>query len=318
MNWVDVILIVVILIGLFLGWRRGFILGIVDLSIWALTLLLAFLLYQPVGGWLHNILNWSEVWTRPLSFILILFAGIILFSFLAKLLLSKISLKIQRADINRLLGLIPGLVDGVVIASLISMLLVTLPLPAGIANPARDSAITNGLSVQMERFARPFNNVFSDAVSQALTYITVPKESGTTIELNFTVANPVVRPDLESEMVTLVNNERVSRGLRPLQVDPALTAVARGHSTDMFVRGYFGHITPDGVSPFDRLLAAHIDFLVAGENIALAPTLTIAHEGLMNSPGHRANILDTQYGRIGIGIVDGGKYGIMITQMFKN
>jgi uncharacterized protein YkwD len=86
----------------------------------------------------------------------------------------------------------------------------------------------------------------------------------------------------------------------------------------MFVRGYFGHITPDGISPFDRLLAAHIDFLVAGENIALAPTLTIAHEGLMNSPGHRANILDTQYGRIGIGIVDGGKYGIMITQMFKN
>jgi len=318
MNWVDFLLIVVILVGLFLGWRRGFILGIIDLAIWIFTLLLAFLLYQPLGSWLHQTANWSEVWTRPLSFILILFAGIILFSFLAKLLLSKISVKIQRANVNRLLGLIPGLIDGLVIASLIAMLLVTLPLPTSIANPARDSAITNGLSVQMERFARPFNNVFSDAVSQALTYITVPTESETTIALNFTVSNPVVRPDLESEMVTLVNNERVSRGLRPLQVDSALTEVARGHSADMFERGYFGHITPDGISPFDRLLAAHIDFLVAGENIALAPTLTIAHEGLMNSPGHRANILDTQYGRIGIGIVDGGKYGIMITQMFKN
>ncbi len=318
MNWVDLILIAVVLIGLFLGWRRGFILGIIDLFVWIFTFLLAFLLYQPVGSWLHNTVNWSEVWTRPLSFIIITFAGIILFSLLAVQLRSRIPPKFLRANVNRLLGLIPGLVDGLVIASLISMLLVTLPLPAGIANPARDSAITNGLSVQMERFARPFNNVFSDAVSQALTYLTVPKESETTISLNFTVSNPAVRPDLESEMVTLVNNERVSRGLRPLQVDSALTAVAREHSTDMFERGYFGHITPDGISPFDRLLAAHIDFLVAGENIALAPTLTIAHEGLMNSPGHRANILDTQYGRIGIGIVDGGKYGIMITQMFKN
>jgi uncharacterized protein YkwD len=58
--------------------------------------------------------------------------------------------------------------------------------------------------------------------------------------------------------------------------------------------------------------------LNAGENLALAPTLTIAHEGLMNSPGHRANILQKKFGRVGIGVMEGGFHRLMITQNFRN
>jgi uncharacterized protein YkwD len=64
--------------------------------------------------------------------------------------------------------------------------------------------------------------------------------------------------------------------------------------------------------------AAHIRFINAGENLALAQTLQIAHTNLMNSPGHRANILSPAFGRLGIGILDGGYYGIMISQEFRN
>ena len=56
----------------------------------------------------------------------------------------------------------------------------------------------------------------------------------------------------------------------------------------------------------------------AGENLALAPTLQLAHDGLMKSPGHRANILSTNYRTVGIGIVDGGPYGLMVTQDFTD
>ncbi len=70
--------------------------------------------------------------------------------------------------------------------------------------------------------------------------------------------------------------------------------------------------------PFDRLQEANVSFLAAGENLALAPTLSLAHEGLMNSPGHRENVLRPQFGRIGIGIMDGGQKGLMITQMFRD
>ena len=63
---------------------------------------------------------------------------------------------------------------------------------------------------------------------------------------------------------------------------------------------------------------AHIRFTLAGENLALAQTLPIAHEGLMNSQGHRENILRTGFGRVGIGILDGGFHGLMISQEFRN
>ena len=86
----------------------------------------------------------------------------------------------------------------------------------------------------------------------------------------------------------------------------------------MFARGYFAHATPEGRDPFERMREAKVSFLTAGENIALAPTLEIAHTGLMNSPGHRANILRPQFGRVGIGIVDGGIHGLMVTQDFRN
>jgi uncharacterized protein YkwD len=86
----------------------------------------------------------------------------------------------------------------------------------------------------------------------------------------------------------------------------------------MLARGYFSHVTPDGKDPFDRLRAEGVRFLNAGENLALARNLAMAHQGLMDSPGHRANILRPQFGRVGIGIVDAGRYGLMVTQNFRN
>ena len=93
-------------------------------------------------------------------------------------------------------------------------------------------------------------------------------------------------------MLALVNEERTSRGLNALEMDDALREVARKHADDMFKRGYFSHDTPEGVDPFERMRRDGIRFGLAGENLALAPTLDTAHEGLMNSPGHLANIMN--------------------------
>jgi uncharacterized protein YkwD len=64
--------------------------------------------------------------------------------------------------------------------------------------------------------------------------------------------------------------------------------------------------------------AGKVSYLLAGENLALAQTVPIAHRGLMNSPGHRANILRPQFGRLGVGVLDGGRFGLMITENFRN
>ena len=120
----------------------------------------------------------------------------------------------------------------------------------------------------------------------------------------------------EQQMVSLVNQERTSRGLQPLQVDARLVKTARMKSADMIKNNYFSHTSPVYGSPYDMMKAAGITYRKAGENIAGAGTVAKAHTGLMNSAGHRANILDPAYTRIGIGIVKGGRYGYMFTQQF--
>lgn len=120
----------------------------------------------------------------------------------------------------------------------------------------------------------------------------------------------------EQKMLNLVNAERTSRGLNPLQVDPQLVKLARLKSQDMINKGYFSHQSPTYGSPFEMMRNYGVNYRMAGENLAGAPTVERAHDSLMNSSGHRANILRQQFTHVGIGIVNGGPYGKMFTQMF--
>lgn len=120
----------------------------------------------------------------------------------------------------------------------------------------------------------------------------------------------------EARMVELVNAERSKAGAPPLAVDLTLTRLARQKSADMIKLNYFDHQSPTYGSPFDMMKAAGVTYRTAGENLAGAPTVDRAHTSLMNSPGHRRNILNPAFTHIGIGIVEGGPYGLMITQMF--
>ena len=93
-------------------------------------------------------------------------------------------------------------------------------------------------------------------------------------------------------MFSLVNEERAKFGVKVLVWDENLAKVGRNHAKDMFKRGYFSHFSPEGKDLGNRLDEADIDYLAAGENLALAPSVSRAHTGLINSPGHRRNILD--------------------------
>jgi uncharacterized YkwD family protein len=120
----------------------------------------------------------------------------------------------------------------------------------------------------------------------------------------------------EQQMVNLVNQERAKVGLKPLAVDMTLVKLARQKSQDMIDKNYFGHQSPTYGSPFDMMKAAGVTYRAAGENLAGASTVDKAHVNLMNSSGHRANILNANFTHIGIGIIEGGPYGMMLTQMF--
>jgi len=120
----------------------------------------------------------------------------------------------------------------------------------------------------------------------------------------------------EKKMLELVNQERQKRGLKPLKFDLRLVKVARAKSRDMIENNYFDHQSPTFGSPFDMMKEINIFYTLAGENIAGAPTVKQAHEALMDSKGHRENILRPRFTHVGIGIVEGSKYGMMFSQEF--
>jgi uncharacterized protein YkwD len=135
----------------------------------------------------------------------------------------------------------------------------------------------------------------------------------------------------EKQFVDLINRERTTRGLNALTIDPMLVNVARGHSQEMSDLDYFDHHspTPGIATPMDRYLRALRDarrstppYALVGENIYYSSVLNdrysvaFGHQALMNSPGHRANILEPRFRKIGVGTYRDAKGQFWVTEDF--
>ena len=318
MNWIDAGLIAIVLFALWSGWQRGFIGGTLSLLSWAGSLVAGYFLYNAVEIPLKRFIPALGVWSSAVAFLGIVLLARILLNAFSRLLLRQTTEAQHRHGANRLLGLLPGFANGLIQTAVVAALLLTLPFQNRVSDLARESRLANATAPPAFRLMQELAPVFSEPLRHTLPKPATTKDGHETVTLPYAVSNPQIREDLEAKMLALVNEEREREGLKPVAADPEMRAVARAHSKDMFARRYFAHINPDGDDPFDRMRAHRVKYTTAGENLALAQTLRQAHDGLMNSPGHRANILQPHFGRLGIGIQDGGIYGLMITQNFRN
>lgn len=125
-----------------------------------------------------------------------------------------------------------------------------------------------------------------------------------------TPSGSTVGTAVENEVVRLTNAERAKGGCGPLTHDAKLRTAAFNHSADMSAKNYFSHDSADGRSFGDRLKQAGFSFRAAGENIAKGyQTAAQVVQGWMNSPGHKANIMNCTYTHIGVGhVAAGGPY----------
>ena len=223
--------------------------------------------------------------------------------------------------LDRVLGLLPGAFAGGLIAALVLAPLAVAAPGLALAGPLRETRFAATL---LEWDARSLQTAqvrpLLQAAADTLTLPPVAAQHEEARDLPFRVATDELAPDPEAEvqLLALVNGERAAAGLPALVFDEALVPVGRAHAVEMFEQGYFAHESPTTGDPFDRLAAADVAYLAAGENLAFAPDLPTAHRGLMNSPGHRANILSPAFGRAGMAVIRSRYHGLMIVQMFRD
>ena len=120
----------------------------------------------------------------------------------------------------------------------------------------------------------------------------------------------------EREVFNLINTQRTNNGLPALKISNEVQKVARIKAQDMVDKNYFSHTSPTYGSPFDMLISFKVSYNSAGENIAGNSSNSGAVNAWMNSPGHKANILNSSFNYTGIGVVSSPRYGKIFVQMF--
>ncbi len=324
-NWVDLVILIVLLFYALEGYFTGFIASLLDLVSFVLSFIAGLKYYGAVGAVLIETFSIPQGFSNAIGFFIVAFLSemiikLILFRFASIRILSvRFYSKFPAFKIvNRFLGVIPGIFSGFIFLAFLLTLIIALPLSSFIKQAVVSSKVGNELVGRTQRFEKELNNVFGGAVSETLNFLTVEPASNESVDLNFQIRNFSVDRNAEAAMLVMVNQERVKRGIAHVVFKEQLAEVGRRHCEDMFKRGYFSHNTPEGLSPFDRMVNVGVSFIYAGENLALAPDVNLAMQGLMNSPGHRANILSSDFGKVGIGIIDGGIYGQMFCQEFTD
>jgi uncharacterized membrane protein required for colicin V production len=166
-NVIDILLVLLVLLSVLNGWRRGFILGVLDLLGWVLGLVAGLRFYQPLARWLAaHVYWWSDVWNRPIAFILIAIISTMGVQLLGRALLERSSKDVHQSRVNKTLGLLPGLANGLITAAIVAALLLAIPLNEGLRERVRQSEVVNSLAVYAERLETALHPVFGEAALQ--------------------------------------------------------------------------------------------------------------------------------------------------------
>jgi uncharacterized protein YkwD len=317
MVFVDILIILILGLYGYFGYRNGFLASMAELVAFILGIAIAFAAYKPLGGVIFDTFRMPRGMADLMGFLVIWTVLEVGFSLAWRKVRSLIPEDLAESPANRITGIFPSLVKGIFLITIILLIVAVAPITSAAKDPIVKSTLGQSLLGVGTAFQQQFNNLFGQALRDTLAFRTIKTGSDETTALGFSDANPRVCARDEQRLLDLANQERLRVGLRALAQDDQLREVGRAHSKDMLARGYFSHNTPEGLDPFDRMEQAGITYRVAGENLAFAPTVEIAHSGLMNSPGHRANILKPEFTRLGVGCMDAAIRGKMFSQEFK-
>jgi uncharacterized protein YkwD len=317
-NYIDLIIILVLIYFATEAWRHGFWVILVDFISFLSSLLISFRAYKYIAAIFQTNFNLTRSISNALGFLVTAIVLEALIGFILARFLWHLPKKFWKHRINKFLGIIPGICEGLILIAFILTLILSLPVNPQIKNKVADSKIGKIILNQTLGLEKSINEIFGGAIEDSLTYLTIKPGSKERISLTVERENFKVDEESETKMFKLVNEERKKQGIKELEWNSKIVLVARNYAQKMWQERYFGHVSPEGEDVGDRLNKARIKFGLAGENLALAPTVSTAFTGLMNSEGHRENILDKRFRKVGIGVIDNGFYGKMFVQVFTD
>lgn len=318
-NWID--LAFIILIFYFIFTQKGFINTFLEAVAFIFSLIFSYKFYALFGKLLILNFSFSKGIAQAIGFFIAWFLAEIILSVIALRFLARLFDKFQKHRLNLYLGIFAAIIQAATIFLFFVSLVFIFPVRGQVKQALLESR-TAPFFINISRsLEKQLKNIFGEAVNETLNFLTIKPESNESVQLGIKPKQNQLSFDSESETIMFgkVNAERRERGLNQLVFDNQLRDVAETYAMEMFINGFFSHVSAvDGSTPADRADRTGISYLVIGENLAFAPDVYVAHDGLMNSEGHRRNILSDEFGKIGIGVVDGGIYGKMFVQGFTN
>lgn len=312
------LVLAVLTLGAYGGYKRGLPTVVGTLIGLVIGLVVASLSYHFIGRQLGGLLGIPVSLASVFSYLLVLMLVQFAVLLAVRAVVVRLPKKSSQSRLMRGAGAAVALVETAVIVGVTLAVLASLPATRAAADDLKGRPLTGQLMILGGRLQQIGGGLPGGDISDTLNLMTVDPESQKSLKLGFKTTEVQVDQNQEQQMLIMINNERRGRGLQALALNEGARKAGRQHCSDMFARGYFSHLTPEGSSPFDRLKAVGVKFGAAGENIALAPSLAQAHQGLMDSPGHRANILSTNYKKVGIGVITNPVYGNMYCQEFTD
>ncbi len=266
-NLTDLIILVILLFFIHQGFVNGFWAILVDFVAFLGTLLISLKAYKLAATILHS---------NALGYLVVAIIIEILISFTLTFLIKKLPQKILKNHVTKLFGILLSFGQGLILITFALTFLITLPVNPSIKVAISNSKIGGFLLTKTTGIEKSINAIFSNSITNSLIYTTVEPKSHESIPLDSGSLKLSVDETSENQMVKLVDTERTNRGLAPLTVSPQLLDVARNYGKKMWQEHYFGHYDNNDKDVGNRLTLAGVYYTLAGENLALAPTVTMA------------------------------------------
>ena len=319
-NYLDILLYFALLFGIIKGWKTGSFINFFYLTTLISGIGLGFRYSDYVGNFVQGWLNSEKQVSEIIAGVVIFLGVLTLSSIIISILPNKI--KTNPVDLgSRFFGSIFSFALSNLLLCIIFTLVSLFSLSPSLQKFYQESKLVtfyvSAISFPQEVLSR----ITGTDILMSINKITELTGSSSYVDgcleiERATEADIELRPDLALELISTINNYRGDLSLDYLESRQNLSDVAEKYAHKMYTQGFFCHQDPlDSSEAKERLEKNNINFNSIGENLALAASIDLAHESILQSPKHKDTVEGSSYRYIGIGVVE-GPLGLIVVQLF--